>query len=75
MQDQQDNVHHYCNGKKKYYAEHVSYPSSIVTYSMMTELLIFTLDPILQCLPITDFLIETFSDMLTHSPTIQSEPT
>ena len=52
----------------------VTYPSSIVTYSIMTELLIFTLDPILQCLPIVDFLTDTFSDTVTHSPTMQSDP-
>lgn len=52
-----------------------SYPSLIVTWSMITELLIFTLSPIVVCLPMTDFLIELFSPMDILSSSMQSFPT
>lgn len=52
-----------------------SYPSLIVTWSMITELLIFTLSPMVVCLPMTDFLIELFSPMDILSSSMQSFPT
>lgn len=51
-----------------------AYPSLIVTWSMMIELLIFTPSPIVVCLPITDFFIDTLSPTETLSSTIQSFP-
>jgi len=42
---------------------------------MITELLIFTLSPIVVCLPMTDFLIELFSPMDILSSSMQSFPT
>ena len=47
----------------------------MVTWSMITELLILTFSPMVVCLPITDFFIETFSPTETLSSNIQSFPT
>ena len=52
-----------------------SYPSPIVTWSMMIEFVIFTLSPMWQWGPIMDFLMLTFSARRVHSPSMLSGPT
>lgn len=52
-----------------------SYPAEMVTWFMMTELMIFTPSWITQCLPMTDFLIDARSPTRVPSPTTHSAPT
>ena len=49
-----------------------SYPADMVTWFIMTELIILTLSSMWQCLPITDFLMEHFSPIFVPAPTTQS---
>ena len=51
---------------------HMTYPSEMTQWSRITQPTIFTILPITQCLPITDFLILVRSSTLVVCPTIES---
>lgn len=72
FQNQKKNGHHKYPSLE---APQTTYPSVIVTWSIITELLILTFSPIVVCFPITDFFIDTFSPIDTLSSTMQSFPT